>query len=74
DNFAIRYLPQCLNADSPWLEFSVEYNRKDNKIYFREKIELKKNKVSEEEYLNFKQFFQDLAKKIKQRIVLEEIK
>ncbi|MBU3958574.1 MAG: DUF3857 domain-containing protein, partial [Candidatus Omnitrophica bacterium] len=42
DNFAIRYLPQCLNADSPWLEFSVEYNRKDNKIYFREKIELKK--------------------------------
>jgi hypothetical protein len=50
----------------------VEYNQKNNKIYFIEKIELKKNIISQEDYPTFKALFEGLAKKIKQRIILEK--
>ena len=73
-NFAIKYIPESINEDSPWLKFKVEYNRKDNKIIFRQKIEAKKYIVPEEDYPIFKAFFESLAKKLKQRIVLEKIK
>lgn len=74
DNLIIKYLPDTIIEDSPWLKFIVEYKRKNNKIYFRQKIELKKNTVSQAEYSDFKNLFEGLAKKIKQRIVVERIR
>jgi len=71
-NFIIKYMPPSIIEDSPWLKFMVEYNQKNNKIYFIEKIELKKNIISQEDYPNFKILFEGLAKKIKQRIILEK--
>jgi len=71
-NFIITYMPQSINEDSLWLKFIAEYNRKDSKIYFRQKAELKNNIVSQEEYPAFKKFFNDLAKKIKERVILEK--
>lgn len=73
-NFVIKYIPDSLIEDSPWLKFIVEYNYKDNKIYFRQRTQIKKNTVLEEEYSDFKNFFTGLAKRIKQRIVLERIR
>jgi len=70
-NFVIKYMPPSITEDNPWLKFMAEYNQKDNKIYFREKIELKKNIISQEDYPNFKTLFEGMAKKIKQRIILQ---
>jgi branched-subunit amino acid aminotransferase/4-amino-4-deoxychorismate lyase len=72
--FVIKYIPSNVDEENPWLKFKVEYNRKDNSIHFRQRINLKKNLVSADEYLDFKKFFEALAKKLKQRIVLEKIK
>lgn len=69
--FIVKYMPESIRQDSPWLKFSAEYEYKDNKIYFKQKIEAKKNIVAQGEYSGFKSFFEDLAKKIKQRAVLE---
>ncbi len=66
-------MPDSITKESPWLKFEVQYNQKDNKIIFRQKMELKKNIILESEYPDFKNFFEDLAKQIKQRIVLEKI-
>jgi hypothetical protein len=71
-NLVIKYMPPSITEESPWLKFMVEYNQKNNKIYFIEKIELKKNIISQEDYPNFKTLFEGLAKKIKQRIILEK--
>jgi len=71
-NFIIRYIPDNVAEESPWLNFSVDYNHKDGKLYFRQKTELKKTLIFESEYTEFKNFFEDLAKKTKQRIVLEK--
>ena len=74
NNFVIKYMPESITEDNPWLKFTVEYNYKENKIYFRQKMELKKNTISEQDYPNFKTLFEGLAQKLKQRIILEKIK
>jgi hypothetical protein len=70
-NFVVKYMPPGITEESPWLKFMVEYIQKNNKIYFRERIELKKNIISQEDYPDFKTLFEGLAKKIKQRIILQ---
>ena len=74
DNFIVKYIPDTVVEDSPWLKFTVEYNYKNNRIYFREESLTKKIEVFENEYPDFKKFLQGLAKKIKQRIVLERVR
>ena len=71
-NMSIKFLPQDITEDSPWLQFTSSYTYRDNKIYFQQRTELKKNFVSIAEYPEFKGFFEDLAKKNKQRIILKK--
>ena len=73
-NFAVKYLPENVRKENRWIGFTVEYARKENKIFFRQKMELKKKEILEDEYPEFKKFFEDTAKQVKQRIVLEKIK
>ena len=73
-NFALKYIPGNVFEDSPWLEFNIEYNFKSNKISCKENIVWKSNLVTVEEYPAFKKFFENLARKVKQRIVLERIR
>lgn len=72
--FVIKYIPESVNEDSPWLKFAAEYSRNHNKLYLRQKVQLKKTFISESEYPEFKAFLENLAKKAKQRTVLERIK
>jgi len=71
-NFKIRYMPPSVFEDSPWMKFAVEYSQKNSKIYFTQKIELKEETISQVDYPAFKSLSESLAKKIKQRIILEE--
>ncbi len=71
---AIKNMPDSLNKESPWFDFKVEYGFKDGKITFRQLLETKKNKVSQQEYKEFKYFLEGLARSTKQRIVLERTK
>jgi hypothetical protein len=73
-NFTVKYIPENVTEESPWIKFKAEYTRKGNRIYFQQRSELKKTTVSEDEYPAFKEFFEILAKKVKQRIVLERIR
>ena len=74
ENFVIKYMPEDLKRDSPWLGVNVEYRHNGNKITFKQKVELKQNSIPLDQYQDFKHFLETLAKKIKQRIVLEEKK
>lgn len=72
--FAVKYLPEDVKEESPWLSFSAAYERKENRIIFRQVNVLKKNVIPAGEYADFKVFFEGLARRIKQRIILEKIK
>lgn len=71
DNFTIKYIPETVNGESDWISFKAEYGRDHNKLYFRQKIGLRKNSVAQNDYPEFKKFLEGLAKQVKQRIVLE---
>jgi len=73
-DFIVKYIPESITEDNPWSKYSVEYNYRGNKIFFKQKRESKKNTVSQEEYTAFKNSFEGLAKKLKQHIVLERTK
>ncbi len=72
DNFVIKYIPETISEDSPWLRFNVQYSRKGNKLFMIQKIELMQDNIKETDYAKFKEFFESLAKKIKQRAILEK--
>ena len=71
-DFTVNYMPESISEDSPWLNCKIEYSRKDKRIIFIQKTELKKNIILKEDYPAFKEFFEGLAKKVKQRIILEK--
>ena len=73
-NFRVKYLPQAAKEENGWQAISVEYAQKNNKIIFKQKIETRKNFIPEGEYQAFKNFYEVIAKKIKQRVVLEKTK
>ena len=71
DSFVIKYIPESISEESTWLKVELEYNYRGNQLSFRQRSELKKRLVLASEYPEFKNFFEGLARKIKQRIVLE---
>lgn len=71
--YSLQYLPDNVVENSQWLKFSIEYQQLEEWIYFHQKIEVKSNMVSQKEYPEFKDFFERLARKIKQRIVFKKI-
>ena len=73
-NFMIKYIPEKVSKESPWMNFEASYRSEGRKLVFKQKLELKKNKIPESEYPAFKAFFESLAKSLKQRAVLERKK
>jgi hypothetical protein len=70
-DFMIKYIPEKISRDSPWMKFEASYGAEGRKLIFKQKLELKNRKISESEYAVFKSFFENLAKSLKQRAVLE---
>ncbi|MBN2831103.1 MAG: DUF3857 domain-containing protein [Candidatus Omnitrophica bacterium] len=72
-NFVVKYIPDNIEHNSPWFSFVQEYSCKDNKISFKQINYGKKERVSKEEYSEFKRLMERLARSVKQRIVLEKV-
>ncbi|MDD5668940.1 MAG: DUF3857 domain-containing protein [Candidatus Omnitrophica bacterium] len=69
-DYSVEYLPPGIREDNDWLNFSVDYSAERGTIVFKQGMILKKNRVSEEEYPAFKKIIEELAKRVKQRVVL----
>lgn len=72
--FKLNYLPESIDIDNKWEKLKVEYIYKGNKIIFKQRSEAKQVRVTQEEYAQFKAFYEDLAKRVKQRIILERVR
>jgi len=74
ENFTVKYIPESVSRESPWMDYKLEYQCQGNKIKFKQSLELKKNTVLDSDYDAFKKFYEELGKVLKQRIVLERTK
>ena len=70
--FKVRYLPDSITDDNPWFKFTVAYIQKNNTIIYKEEMLAKRDRVELKDYPVFKQLLESLAKRVKQRIILEE--
>ncbi|MFC1709600.1 DUF3857 domain-containing protein [Candidatus Omnitrophota bacterium] len=71
-NLALKYLPEDIRIDSEWFEFENIYTTKDEVVIFNQSYRLKKKIVLQQEYKEYKALIEDIARKINQRIILEE--
>lgn len=67
----IRYLPESVIEENKWFKFTVAYTQKNNTIIYKEEMVDKVTLIPVEEYAGFKKALESLARKVKQRIVLE---
>jgi cellulose synthase operon protein C len=74
DNFVIKYMPESVKKDSPWMSFESSYSSVGKKLVFKQRVEMKTSKVPSSEYPEFKAFFESLVKSQKPRAVLEKKK
>ena len=72
DSLVIKYLPLNLKFNSEWFEFENTYTKKNKTISFSEKYKLKKRLILQDDYKEYKELLEDIARKINQRIILEE--
>lgn len=72
-NLVIKYLPQDLKINSDWIEFENIYTKEDRIISFYSRYRLKRKFILQEEYKEYKELIEDIARNINQRINLEEI-
>lgn len=70
--FSVKYMPSGVSESSRWMNLDIKYAVANNSIIITQKMEFKETRVLKEEYPDFKRFFESLAKKVKQRIVLEK--
>ncbi len=73
-NFVVKYMPEDIALQSPWLSYSGSYKKEGGALVFKQRVVQLKNVVAQQDYPLFKAFIEELAKKVKQRVVLEKAK
>ena len=71
--YRLKYLPNAVQAKTPWFEYQNTYEYKDNTITFKEKSINMAQQVKPKDYLNYKKAIEKFSKDIRQCIVLERV-
>ncbi len=74
EGFRISYVPKNLNLDIGFFSVERKYEKKENEIVVTEITRNRRIELPREEYDKVKDFFDQLPRKTKQRIVLKKIK
>lgn len=68
----VKYLPEGLKAETPWMDYSVGYALEARTLKVRQAQALKSREVSRKDYPEFKKFLEDLSVKMDEHVVLEK--
>ncbi len=69
----VKFLPLPIVKDTPWFTYMYKYTFSKGLINFEERFIDKKTAVSVEEYTEFKEIFEELARETDKQVVLEEL-
>lgn len=70
-NLSFKYLPEGINIDNEWINFSSTYRLKDGTLEYKSKQAFKKKYIPVSEYKQYKSFLESLARSLNQAIILE---
>ena len=73
DHLNVKFLPPPIVKDTPWFTYVYKYTFSKGLISFEERLIDKKTSVSVEEYSEFKEIFEELARETDKQVILEEL-
>ena len=72
-HLTVKFLPPPIVRDTPWFTYVYKYAFSKGLISFEERLIEKKTSVSVEEYSEFKEVCEELARQTDKQVVLEEL-
>jgi len=72
-NLTVKYLPLPIVRETPWFNYVCVYAFSEELISFEEKLINKKRSISLEEYQEFKEIYEELARETDEQVILEEL-
>ncbi|MFQ5866795.1 MAG: DUF3857 domain-containing protein [bacterium] len=72
-HLTVKFLPARIVKDTPWFSYSYKYTFTKGLISFEERLIDKKTSVSVEEYPEFKEVCEELARETDTQVILEEL-
>ena len=70
-NLSLQYLPEDIHINAKWFDFENIYTKENRIITFYGRYRLKEKIVPQDEYKEYKDLVEDIARKINQRIILK---
>jgi cellulose synthase operon protein C len=72
--YTIRYMPDPISEENRWMKYDARYTMQASTLMFRQTVESRARVIPQEEYPAYKDFIEQLGKRVKQRVVLERKK
>jgi tetratricopeptide (TPR) repeat protein len=72
-HLTVKFLPPPIVKDTPWFSYTYKYAFSEGLVSFEERLIYKKTSVSIEEYPEFKEVCEDLARRTDKQVILEEL-
>jgi len=72
-HLTVKFLPPPIVKDTPWFTYTYEHTFSKGLISFEERLIDKKSSVSVEEYPEFKEICEELARQTDKQVILEEL-
>jgi cellulose synthase operon protein C len=72
--YTIRYMPAPIIEENKWMKYSAAYRVQAKTLIFSQSVELRQREIPQAEYAAYKEFLEQLGKRVKQRVVLERKK
>ncbi|MFA5039447.1 MAG: DUF3857 domain-containing protein [Candidatus Omnitrophota bacterium] len=73
-HFAVKYLPEPVNADTKWFTLTSRYEHKGRVLKYAYIYSSKLREVSQEEYAEYKKTVEYIASQLNQQVILEDKK
>lgn len=72
EGLEVKYLPEGLKVETPWMDYSVSYALEARTLKVRQLQALKSREVSRKDYPEFKKLLEELSVKLDEHVVLEK--
>ena len=69
--YTIRYMPTSIRQENQWMKYDASYAIQASALIFRQTVELRQRVIAQQEYFAYKNFIEQLGKRVKQRVILE---
>ncbi|MQY70015.1 MAG: hypothetical protein GH145_04015 [Firmicutes bacterium] len=73
DSLRVKYLPPPIIKDTRWFTYINKYTFSNSTVYFEELMSEKATRISVDEYTQYKEVYEELARQTDKQVVLSKV-